>query len=598
MATIAEALALAAGHFHQGNLAQAEQIYQRILQAAPAHADVPHMLGLIAFQRGKLHAALDYLRRAQALNSQDAALCCNCALVHLALRQWDEAGACCREALRLRPDAPEAHNLLGNALAGQGRLEAAVACYREALRRQPGYADAHNNLGNALGELGRPDEAVACFREALRQRPDSADGHNNLANAFKILGKLVEAEASCRQALRLRPGFADAHGNLATVLQEQDRLDEAAACYREALRLRPDFADAHANLGNLFGAQGRLAEAEACFHQALRCQPDHADAHFHLGLLWLLQGDFQRGWPRAEWRWKTRAYRTTPALTQPRWDGAALEGRTVLLQAEQGLGDTIQFIRYAALVQQRGGRVLVQCQAALRDLLGSCAGVNQIVAQGEGLPAFDVYAPLLSLPGLLGTTLNCVPADTPYLAADPERIAHWRKVLDAPGPGPRIGIAWQGNAEHRNDRRRSVPLAQFEPLAHVPGVRLVSLQVGPGADQLARIEGRWPITDLGTRFERSSFADAAAVLCELDLLVSVDTALAHLAGALGRRVWLALPFAADWRWLLEREDNPWYPTMRLFRQRQPGQWAEVFERMAAALCDFPFGREPRPSVGQ
>jgi tetratricopeptide (TPR) repeat protein len=582
MATIGEALAHAGRCFQAGNLAQAEQTYLHILQAAPDHAEALHMLGVLSLKRGQHLSALDYLHRVRALIPQDPGVACNLALVHLALRQWDQAGACCREALCLRPDLPEAHNLLGNALAGKGRLEAAVACYREALGHRPQFPDALGNLGNALGELGRLDEAVACYREALRLRPNSAETLNNLGNVFKNQGKLQEAESCCREALRLRPGFAEASSNLATVLHEQDRWGEAEACFCEALRFRPGLADAHANLGNLFGEQGRLEEAEGCFHQAIRCQPDHAEAHFHLGLLWLLKGDFQRGWPEAEWRWRTRAY-ATRSLAGPRWDGTTLEGRTILLQAEQGLGDSIQFIRYAALLKKRGGRVLVQCNGTLRELFARCPGVEQVIAQGEAVPAFDVCASLLSLPGLLGTTLDRVPAEIPYLAGDPQRVARWKEVLEKLGGKLRVGIVWQGNPAHRNDRRRSVPLTQFEPLFRVPGVQIVSMQVGAGAKQLSEVAKRWPIADLASLFDPSSFADAAAVLCELDLLVSVDTAIVHLAGALGRPVWVALPFAADWRWLREREDTPWYPTMRLFRQRQSGQWAEVFERMATAL---------------
>jgi tetratricopeptide (TPR) repeat protein len=353
------------------------------------------------------------------------------------------------------------------------------------------------------------------------------------------------------------------------------------ACLERCVQLQPDFPEAHNNLGNAHRDQGRLEEAHACFARALELRPDYADAHWNRALLWLLQGDFEKGLPEYEWRWQLKDFRRR-AHSQPLWNGAPLGEQTLLLYAEQGLGDTVQFIRYAALARRHCGRIVVQCQPPLARLLAGYPGVDQLVPEGVPLPPFDAHAPLLSLPRLLGTTLDTIPANIPYLHADPGLVALWRDEL-ASGAGFKVGIAWQGSTKYRADRWRSMPLAQFEPLARVPGVRLFSLQKGFGREQ---VHGAgFPVTDLGGRLDEAhgAFMDTAAVLKNLDLVITSDTVIAHLAGALGVPVWVAVPFLPDWRWLLEREDSPWYPTMRLFRQAQPGRWDEVFQLLAEAL---------------
>ena len=291
-------------------------------------------------------------------------------------------------------------------------------------------------------------------------------------------------------------------------------------------------------------------------------------------------GRFEQGWAGYEWRWKCKEFGSLPPFQPPLWDGSFLDGRTILVHAEQGLGDTLQFIRYVPSLHQRGGRVILMCQPPLVRLLTRSPGIERLLAHGDPVPEFDVHTPLLSLPRLLGTTLESVPADVPYLEAEPQLVEAWRHRLGS-YPGFKVGIVWQGNPKFRLDRLRSIPLAQFAPLARVPGVHQFSLQKGPGAEQLAAVTDRFPVTDLGRRLD--DFMDTAAVLKNLDLVISVDTAIAHLAGALGIPVWVALPFAPDWRWLMGREDSPWYPTMRLFRQTRPGQWEDVFHHIAEAL---------------
>ncbi len=369
------------------------------------------------------------------------------------------------------------------------------------------------------------------------------------------------------------------------------RFAEAENCYHEALRLNPRYAEAHNNLASALQALGRHEEALAGYDLALLYQPDSASAHWNRSLAWLQQGDYQRGWPEYEWRWR-RDRVVRRRLPGAPWDGAPLDGRTLLIYPEQGLGDQIQFVRYAPLARQQGGRVVVECPPALLGLFATCPGIDQLVAEGTPLPPFDVHVPVMSLPHRLGTTLETIPAAVPYLSADPARVASWAEVL-AGIPGYRVGIAWQGNPRHAWDRHRSIPLARFAPLAQVPGVRLVSLQKGPGVEQLRGLAERLPVAVLPDGPE-GTFLDTAAVVSQLDLVVTADTALAHLAGALGVPVWVALSAHSDWRWLRDREDTPWYPSMRLFRQATLGDWPGVFACMAAELGPRSDGRDGAP----
>jgi tetratricopeptide (TPR) repeat protein len=492
-----------------------------------------------------------------------------------------EAIACFRQAVRLCPAHARAHHNLGVALAQEKQYAEAVASFQEALRCQPRYAEAYYNLGNTLCELGRDEEAIAVYHAALLCRPDYLDALNNLGLALTRLARPAEAAVFLRQVVRLRTDFAEGHNNLGLALADQGTFAAAEGCFEQALRLNPRYAEAHTNLGSCFKEQGRLREAVACYELALALEPDSASTHWNRSLAWLQMGNYEQGWPEYEWRWRRKG--TPPALfTQPRWDGTPLRDRTVLLHAEQGLGDVLQFLRYAPLVKERGGRVLVAVPPRLVELASTCPGVDRVVPESGPLPPFDTHVPLMSLPALFKTTFNTVPAAIPYLAAEPDRQGRWRKRL-AGVPGFKVGIAWQGNPRHLWDGRRSAPLAAFAPLARVPGVSLVSLQKGPGAEQLR--EAGLPVYDLGEELDpgEEAFLDTAAVMRCLDLVVTVDTAVAHLAGGLAVPVWVALATVADWRWLVGRERTPWYPTMRLFRQQVTGDWHAVFARMAQEL---------------
>lgn len=470
-----------------------------------------------------------------------------------------------------------------------GDLPGAEAIYRQVVGSDPSLAQAWFQLGTVNQLQGKLDEAVTSYARVLQLVPDHVEALNNLGVALQARGMPEEALACLRRAVRLSPGYADAHNNLGNALQDQGKLDLAETSYRRAIELKPNSLDANHNLGNVLRAQGRLAESAASYDRAPAIAPDHAQAHLSRAMAWLQMGDFERGWAEYEWRLQCTDY-AMPDLRRPLWNGDSLAGRTILLYADHGLGDSLQFIRYAPLVKERGGRVIAACQKQIARLVASCLGVDAVFAEGELLPEFDVYAPLMSLPRICGTTLSSVPASVPYLTPDISLVTDWRGELE-PLAGFKVGIAWQGNPRHRRDRQRSVPLACFKPLAQIAGVRLISLHKGFGIEQLAEVQDRFAVTDLGSRCD---LTEAAAVMKSLDLVIAPDTALAHLAGAVGVPVWVALSFAADWRWLVDRVDSPWYPTMRLFRQKTWGDWHEVFERMAAALRQTIEGNQPDP----
>ena len=573
----ADAFQIAWQHHQAGELRVAEELYRRILQREPRNGRVWFVLGNL-------------------VESQ---------------RRFAEAAAYFRQALEIEPREAQGYFQLANVLLQQKEWAEAERAFRRCLELQPGHVEALVNLGFVLSELNRHGEAEACCRQALAVKPEVAEIHHNLGNALREQGKLEEAVARYQEALRLRPDYAKAEVNLGVALIAQGKSGEAIERLRRGVELDPDFAEAYNSLGAAVSVERRFAEALEHYDHAIRLKPDYPDAHWNRALVWLLTGDFERGWPAYEWRWRCTRTGPAPAYGEPRWDGSPLAGRTLLLHAEQGLGDTLHFVRYAALVQGRGGRVVLQCQPPLKRILASCPGIDRLIAQGEPLPRFDVWAPLMSLPAVFGTNLETIPAAVPYLAADAALVERWRGEL-APLRGFRIGIAWQGSARHPWDRHRSAALADFAPLARLPDVRLISLQKGTpadetshfnrwlgqsisdapagserscGGDKAARRQSDAPLTLLGSAVDEASgpFMDTAAIMANLDLVIAVDTAVGHLAGALGVPTWLALNFSPDWRWLLDREDSPWYPTMRLFRQSRLGDWSSVFQRMADLL---------------
>jgi tetratricopeptide (TPR) repeat protein len=587
MTALPQTFATAWQLFQSGQLRQTEEVCRHILTSDPAHAPALHLLGVLAHQAGRHGEAVSWIRQAIASSPDNAEFHYNLGVAQQFHGQIEHSIASYQQALKLEPNRAEAHNNLAYALLVLGRLDEALVSVEQSLRLKPDFADAHNNLGKIHEGKGRLEQAADCYRRAVDAQPSSTLFLVNLANTLTVQGKPDEAVPYYRRAVRLQPDEAVFLSNLGNALTLTGRPDEAEACCRQALRLNPDFADAHHNLGIALSAQGEIEKALLRNAQTLRFKPDHIGAH-DCQAMWRLQmGDFARGWEEYEWRWK-KANVTPRTFPQPVWDGSPLEGRTILIHAEQGLGDTLQFIRYAPLVKRRGATVIVECQTALRPLLAGCPGIDQLVPRGEPLPPFDVHAPLLSLPRIFGTLLATVPAEVPYLFADAELVERWRSELSG-APGVRIGIAWQGNPRFPGDCMRSVPLTHFAPLAQVDGVRLFSLQKGAGREQLRAVARYLPVIDLGDRLDEATggFMDTAAVMKNVDLVITSDTAIAHLAGALGVPVWVALALGPDWRYLRGREDSPWYPTMRLFRQTRLGDWDGVFERIAAVLREAP-----------
>lgn len=427
------------------------------------------------------------------------------------------------------------------------------------------------------------EAALPPLRRAAALAPERPEAQALLERALRGLGRLDEALAAAEQVLRLQPDDADGHCVRAYLLDDLGRVEEAVAGYDRAIQLNPGHSEAHHNRGVALGRLARYEEAIAAFDEAIRLRSDYAEAWRNRALARLTLGDLERGWADLEWGWARRLL-NKPPCPLPLWTGEPLQGRTILLHEDQGLGDAIQFVRYAAAVKARGGRVIVVCKKPLAPLFQTCPGVDQIVVRGEPLPECDVHSSLVRLMGLFTRTLDAIPAPVPYLRADPVRMDRWRQRLAA-WPGFQVGIAWQGNPRHTRDRDRSFPLALFERLARIEGVRLISLQKGYGSEQLRELGDRFPVVDLGDEVDPGleTMEDTPALMMSLDLVITPDTSLAHLAGALGVPIWIPLPRSPDWRWFLERDESPWYPTARLFRQTARSQWGPVFDRIAAAL---------------
>ena len=468
----------------------------------------------------------------------------------LAEKDAGRAARLLKEILEHAPNHAEALNLSGVVSFQRGDLQRADDLFARALKADPGCPGALSNRANVLNRLDRPGEALALYDEALLPNPE-------------------HSETLCNRAI---------------VLHRLGRYEEALAGFDKALALRPDFAQAHSNRGLTLQQTGRPQEALASFNRALSLMPDYPFARWNASLCKLLLGDFAAGWPEYEWRWKQPEWRTEgERFKGPRWlGGESLAGKTILLHAEQGLGDTLQFCRYAPAVAETGATVLLEVQSPLKELLSTLGGIRQIFARGEALPPFDFHCPLMSLPLAFGTTLGTIPAAVPYIRADAVRARQWDEKIGRNGR-PRVGIACSGRPTHRDDRNRSIPLRHFAPLL-AQDLQLVSLQKDIRPEDRKMLEETPGILNFAD--DLKDFSDTAALAETMDLVITVDTSVAHLAGAMGKPVWILLPFAPDWRWLLNREDSPWYPSATLFRQSKTGEWDDVFGRIAANLASF------------
>jgi tetratricopeptide (TPR) repeat protein len=568
-------------HCQAGRFLEAEKLYQKILSVDARHSDSLHMLGMIAHLQKRPLDALALIHRALALNEQKAQYRSSLGIVLQELNRSQEAIAEYKIALKLNPHHAETIANLAILLQCHGRIEEAAALYLQAITLKPDMPIVYNNLANILLSKGKLNEAESLYARALAVKPTYAEAYSNLGSIREVQGKEDEAMELHRKALLLKPDFPEANCNLGNILNAKGQPEKALLYYKQALALRPDYVDAHNGLGVALKSMGNLEEAKTCYERALALRPDYVPALYNLALSQLTSGDFVRAWPGYEWRWRSDNFAPERNFSQPQWRGEPLHGDRILLHAERGLGDTLQFLRYAYIVHEAGGKVILEVPAALRRLAPLLPCIEELVVSGEKLPDFSWHCPLMSLPLAFATAIDTIPSRIPYISI-PQEAVNTAAKLPWPSKGLRVGVAWAGNPKHKRDRLRSIPLSLLEPILQLKGVEFFSLQVGDPTKQLAAINAQ--ITDLAPFI--ADMADTAALIDRLDVVISVDTSVAHLAGALGKPVWLLLAYDADWRWLTGRENSPWYPTARLFRQRSYGDWAGVIERVAAALAQL------------
>jgi tetratricopeptide (TPR) repeat protein len=591
--TAQETLNIGLQHHQAGRLAEAEAVYRQILSANPRHPDALNLMGALAAQAGKYDIAAQLFGQASAAEPGRAEFHSNLATVLEARGQHLAAAQCLARAVRLQPGQGDYHFRLGNLLLEMGRLDDAISCLDLAAQILNGMAGVHNNLGIAFRRKGELNRAIAWYGQALSLQPDYAEAANNLGEALFQNGQIEPAIAACRQALAMRPDYLEAELNLGNALRRAGRPREAVEAYEKAQALRPNYAPAHDNMANAFNAMGEFEQAERHYRRAAELDPAYPSPRWNLGLIHLRRGEFERGWELYDWRLKMPGMNLRADVPGAAWDGSELGGRRILLVAEQGLGDAIQFVRYAPMVRRRGGRVVLACPRELLSLLSRADGVDEAIAVDGPLPGAEAHCALLSLPRIFGTNLSNIPGHVPYLAAEPALKEQWRARMDedqrpadqSRAAPPRIGLAWAGGPRHREDHLRSFSLSVLAPLVEArPEARFFSLQVGEASWEVSGPPPGMEISGICSQVK--DFSDTAAIIENLDLVITADTAVAHLAGALGKPVWVMLPFVADWRWMSGRTDSPWYPTMRLFRQEKAGDWETVARRTAEALREF------------
>jgi tetratricopeptide (TPR) repeat protein len=491
-----------------------------------------------------------------------------------------------RSILSTEPRQFSVLTLLGTLYLQEGNWQEGIKLVTLSLSINPLQPNAYNNRGNALKDLGHYDEALGDYDQAIALKPDFAEAHYNRAGVLKNLKRNEEALASYTDAIAAKPDYAKAYNNRGNLLRDLGRYDEALADHARAIGLAPGVAEIHDNRGNVLAEMGRHDEALANYDRALDLDPNSIDAHYDKSLIKILKGDWEEGWKLYEWRWKRSDARPSAReFRQPRWSGAEdLTGKTILLYAEQGLGDIILFCRYARLAEARGAEVILEVPRTLAALAATVSRSVRVVATGDALPAFDYHCPLMSLPLAFGTAVDKVPAETPYLAADAQKQKQWRERLGQK-TRPRIGLAWTGSGAYTNkkDSRRDIPFAAFQRL--LGGDRdYICLQKEITSEDRQLLAGHPRVRTFDNAL--NDFSDTAALVAEMDLVVTVDTAVAHLAGALGKRVWVLLPDPPDFMWMLEREDSLWYPAARLFRQPRHGDWDSMLARVVREMNGF------------
>lgn len=581
---IEELMRRAVGVHQSGNVEGAVKAYAKVLDVAPDYPPALNLHGVACGQLKRGGEAVTSLKLAAKLAPGDAAIQQNLGLALINANELEDAEQPLRLAIRLAPNMAQAHANLGNLYKQQEQFAEAAACYEKAVQLAPGDHKSWNNLGNTRRELKDLPAAERCLKRALAIKPDFVEALSNLGMVLAEDGRLDEAIASYEKGLKLDRNNADLYVNYGNALRDAGREEDANAAFmRAAVHADPASGGAWSSLGNSSLALGNVDYAGECYQRAVELAPDDAAIHFNLALYLLLTGDLKAGFAEYEWGLRGDMRQPRRPFRQPRWRGEPFENETLLVYAEQGIGDMLQFVRFLPEVKARGGRVLLEVQQGLAPLLEQLEGVDEIFERRDNgdIPfPFDQYVALLSLPTLLDVNLdNCTPA-VPYLRV-PECFAEGARARLANDAHFKIALSWYGNPAHKNDRNRSCPLAELAPLFDLPGISWYALSPGERTQQDIDATGL-PIQALAL-----PFPDAAAVLNEMDLVISVDSAHVHLAGALGRPVWTLLPFAPDWRWLLDCDDSPWYPTMRLFRQPRRGDWGMSVKKLKAALAPLP-----------
>jgi tetratricopeptide (TPR) repeat protein len=573
----------------QGQPQRALKSYEAALALKPDYADAHFNRGVVLVDLQRWSEALEAFDRVLALQPGHAQALYNRGNAQQALGLLHDAVASYDRALALQPAFADAHCNRGNALAALGQSEEALASYGRAAACRPDFVHANCNRGQLLVRLGRAQDAVEAYGKAIALEPEHAPAFVGRGRAWQELGRVEAALADFRRAVALAPADASAWVCLGNAQRQDGKPRDALASFDQAMALDPELADAYNCRGNALADLGKTIEALADYAKAMALNPQLADAHWNAALCHLRLGDFERGWPEYEWRWKRERFTSVRRdFKAPVWLGAEdLQGRTILLHWEQGLGDTLQFCRYAPLVAALGARVVLEVQAPLACVVASLPGVSQVLAYGEPLPDFDVHCPLLSLPLALHTRVDDVPADVPYLRAPQACVPQWRERL-GPRRALRVGLMWSGSTTHRNDRNRSLTLQQLweqllQPVLDIrpDALEVYSLQKEIRPGDAACLDAHPALIHFGQALK--DFGDTAALVDQMDLVISVDTSVAHLSAALGRPTWVLLPWLPDWRWLLERQDSPWYASMRLFRQSRRGDWTAVLDRLEQAL---------------
>jgi tetratricopeptide (TPR) repeat protein len=611
--------AAAMASYEAGRFDTALRLLGDLIRKAPEHAEAFYVTSIILHGLGKLDLALASIHSALATNNADPRFHHFLGILISLKGQHQDAAKAFRKAFLLQPDNADLAYNLANALKAQGLWEAAITYYEKAVILNANFTDAFFNLGNTYQETGDFDRAKTCFEACLRIQPDFVKAHHNMGVILNRTGDIPGALKRFETVIQLQPDFAEAHNNIGNILLSKNQLDSAVKYFQNAVSIRKDYAEAHYNLGvalngltefeaarsaftkainerpgfveayNNLGVAlqnlGEIREAEAVLNKALSLKPDFAEAVWNRSLVRLLSGDLLNGFKEYEVRFRkpdqTSIY--PHSFEVPRWDGMSFKGRRLLVHYEQGFGDTLQFVRYLPMVKSRGGTVIFEVQSELYSLLNNLEGIDSLI-EGQkkcspGVP-FDCVIPLLSLPGIFGTRMDTIPQKVPYVFPDSVKAEYWRKRISV-GKDFKVGIVWAGNLNNPKGRHRSCSLKHFIPIGGMPSVTLYGLQKGDAVEEIEKLHDSIQVANLADSL--TDFSDTCAIIANLDLIISVDTAVAHLAGAMGKPTFVLLSTPCDWRWLLDREDSPWYPTMTLFRQPRKGEWESVFKQVRLAV---------------